>query len=184
MTRLFAASRRGTGRSFETTAVTWRRSEKRHYAKLANHFLISGCKLSRSRPAEPAPEDWAEIVAFLGIDPTQVTLRRVSEKLIYFSWALTKWLERGGCRTQVVWLNQSFHIRLSPQSLFAAIGLSLCVAVGEDRVQCFECKRSFRPKRRLEGKRQFCPKCGRRAAMKHIMRERRRRMKLEGELRA
>jgi hypothetical protein len=90
--------------------------------------------------------------------------------------ALDRWFKTGGYDVKSNWTGNSIRVSVVPATLFCAIGLMIADEIRASRVQqqrCFECGVWFKPTRLLPGHRQFCKKCGRRAAMKYVMRDRR-----------
>lgn len=147
------------------TVDDWRR-----FSRLAGCILAAGRSLAEGSPA--TEEDWQAISEFVGMErPRAVRLRQ-----FYVLRAVDTWLTHAGtCETHPQWVGKSIEMQIKPDNLLSAIGLLLVDAIQEHggKERCLECGRWFKTKRRLPGKRRFCQKCGRRAAMKYVMRERR-----------
>jgi hypothetical protein len=153
--------------------------EWRYYSELAACIQFEGLALAgRSSGSKPTQEQWDMLCEWVGI-PDRRTNRT---RKWYVQRALDKWLAEDNCTVRTTWSGASLETYARPNSVFGVIGLKLCEEIGDTRRRelCFECRHWFPIKRVLPpGKRRYCTKCGRRAAMKHIMRERRRRLRLK-----
>ena len=153
------------------TVEDWRR-----FSRLAGCILAAGQSLATGMRRLVSDEDWQLVSEFAGTErPRTIRLRQFCVAM-----AIDKWLELGGqYRVRPVWLGDSLETQFVPTTLLGAIGLALADAIhGRDTKQrCFECGHWFPTRRMLPGHRRFCKTCGRRAAMKYVMRDRRARQK-------
>jgi len=154
------------------TADNWRK-----FARLAGCILAEGRTLCSGGPGI-ADQDRELLSDWSGIDVAGS--RNVRGRQFAVKNALDKWFKAGRLSVRTAWTGNSIQTYPTPGTLLGAIGLALADEIrGQgNRERCFECGAWFTVKRVLPGKRRFCKKCGRPAAMKHLMRERRAR---EGE---
>jgi hypothetical protein len=156
--------------------------EWKHYSKLAaciqSEGLVLALRSSGRKTTQEQQEQWDMLCKWVGIPDRRI----FGTRKWYVQRALDKWFAEDNCTVRTTWPGASLEVYARPNSVFGVIGLKLCEEIGDThrRELCFECRHWFPIKRVLPpGKRRFCPKCGRRAAMKHIMRERRRRLRLK-----
>jgi hypothetical protein len=151
----------------------------RYFARLSGCLLREGQLFAGRRVGILPAEDFDAILEWIrqrsGLLPRS---RNYYHRRLYLIASMNKLLEKGGCEVSTWWTADSIQVLPYSHRLLGVIALKLCDEIkGRGQlVKCYECPTWFRPKRILPGKRQFCRKCGRRAAMKHLMRERRRRL--------
>jgi len=164
----------GDGSDLATTVQTAETADNwRRFSRLAACILAEGRALCSSG-AGIDDKGRALLSEWSGIDITQsrnVRLRQFAVKS-----ALDRWFNAGRLRVRTAWTGNTIETQATPGTLLGAIGLALADEIGGrgNRERCFECGAWFTVKRVLPpGTRRFCKKCGRPAAMKHLMRERR-----------
>jgi hypothetical protein len=86
------------------------------------------------------------------------------------------WLEMGAVRPRFVWPDLGPQVNLVAPNLFGNLAVQLLVTISMTKafLACTECGRAYIPSREPKpGERNYCPKCGRRAANRRTQRERR-----------
>lgn len=146
----------------------------RYFARIAECILAEGQALCAQVSARDA-QRWDVLGRFIGIElkGSHGTI----ERQFVLKLALDRWFQVSGqFKIQALWTGNTIDVQPIPDTLLGAIGLALADEIRGrgSKESCFECGRWFLVDRVLPGRRRFCPKCGRRAAMKHVMRERRR----------
>jgi hypothetical protein len=141
---------------------------------------VAGCIIAEGRAlcsgAKVEDQDHWDVLAAWAPEMDLGKTRKTKDRQLCLMIALEKWFDRGEYALRTRWVGGQFQTCVAPQTLFSAIGLMIADEIADHGAQhekCFECGKLFKVKRLLPGKRRFCRSCGRRAAMKHLMRERR-----------
>lgn len=150
----------------------------RYYARHALAMVRIAANLHRNRPGEI--EDWNTIGGFDADSDDWVRGVSVNNDRIFLATQVSFWLEIGNVRPKFEWRDNITTISFDAH-LFGVLASQLLLLVSRTKGLgfCSNCGDPFVPvnRRPKEGQRNYCAKCGRKAALRDAQRDRRRRLK-------
>lgn len=155
----------------------------RLYSKSAGSVLSVAAYLHRDRlaPADDVRAACALVTPtvqrLLGHEPED-SVATLDDQRVLVDGLVNLWLWLGGVRIVFDWSRQGAVIGLGGHAwhhgLFGALAVQLMLAVcrSDGLALCSACSKPYAPRRRLKARqRSYCPKCGRRAAIRDAARD-------------
>jgi DNA-directed RNA polymerase subunit RPC12/RpoP len=151
----------------------------KRFSNASRSLLNIATRLYNGKPG--FPQDWQRVVMcnpFMRPPRIPWWEPRVGVDRSQLSGVMNDWLLWGGVRPTMEYGRDFWSVKLTGHGLFGvlAVYLSLSIAKTGGFAICTSCSRPYLPRRQPNAnRRQYCPECGRKAAMRDAARDYRRR---------